>query len=372
MKYEICTADGVSFHKKNLVCRETCRGPAPVFVGEELMPEPVTIFPDGTVRFCLYYPKAVSVSLRIFATEARDLELTREGEFWTGEAGGLEGFVVVNVYVDGMRVLNEKMGIGFFENRPENFVDLITEDSVIFPRTAEHGMVVSVFMESAATGKLERLEVYLPADYMKDSRRYPVLYLQHGFGENETVWVNQGKMNFICDNLMAEGKAVPAIVVMCNGMVTDEEQTAVVLHTFDRFEAMLIREVIPYVDSHFRTIADADHRAMAGLSMGSMQTTWVTLRNPDVFRYAGLFSGFVRNFLTGENEHISLLPGYNDRLRVYFRAMGEQDEYFHVFLEEDRLLEEKGVSCVRKTYSGAHEWKVWQRCLYDYLQLIFK
>ena len=72
------------------------------------------------------------------------------------------------------------------------------------------------------------------------------------------------------------------------------------------------------------------------------------------------------------NEHISLLPGYNDRLRVYFRAMGEQDEYFHVFLEEDRLLEEKGVSCVRKTYSGAHEWKVWQRCLYDYLQLIFK
>ena len=372
MSHELCTADGVSFCRNNLVFKETCPGLAPVYARKDLMPEPVTKLPDGTVRFCLYYPRAEQVRLRIFATDVWDLELTREGEFWVGVTKDLESFVVISVYVDGMRVLNEKMGIGFFENRPANFVDLLTEDSVILPGTAEHGTVASVFMESQATGKLERIEVYLPAGYMNGSERYPVLYLQHGSGENETVWVTQGKMNFICDNLMTEGKALPAIVVMCNGMVTEEDENDVTLHPFDRFEALLIREVIPYIDSHFRTLADADHRAMAGLSMGSMQTTYITLRNPDIFRYAGLFSGFVQNFLTGENEHLSLLPGYNDRLRLYFRGMGEQDEYFYVFLEDDRTLAENGVACVRKTYSGAHEWKVWQRCLNDFLQLVFK
>jgi len=343
-----------------------------VFPKASLVPPAYTLRDDGSVEFCLYYPNAESVELRIMSSDQRLLSLSRESDFWTGVESGLEGFVAINVLVNGDIVLDGRLPIGFYGNRPTNFIELLCDDQIVLPRAAEHGSVAAVFLKSRVSGKLERILLYLPAGYMNGSNYYPVLYLQHGFGENETVWVSEGKMNFIFDNLVASGKASPAIVVMCNGMMTFEDEENVYVAEFKKFEQMLIEEIIPYVDSHYRTYADAEHRAMAGLSMGSIQTSYITMRHPELFRYAGVFSGFVRNFLTGENEHLQHLDGYSDRLKVYFRGIGDQDEYLFRFQEDDVLLEEHGVSSIRKIYSGAHEWKVWQRCFYDFIQMIFK
>jgi len=179
-------------------------------------------------------------------------------------------------------------------------------------------------------------------------------------------------MNFICDNLMAEKKAEECIVVMCNGMIGEENEEGINLSPFDAFEKVLTEEVIPYIDSHFRTLKDKKHRAMAGLSMGSMQTSYMTLRRPELFAYARLFSGFVSNFLTGENEHLEHLDEYKESLNVYFRAMADRDPFLKMFLHDDELLKKHEISCVRKIYFGGHEWKVWRRCLNDFLPLLFR
>ena len=372
MNYDVCTADGVSFRDRELIYKTDPTGPSPVFPYRELIPSAYEVQENGSVVFRLYYPNAHSVRLLLIGTDARELELKQEGEYWTGRAEDLEGFVVVTVFLDGNRVLNERLPFGFFASRPVNYIELPFGEQVILPRTKEHGSVVSAYLDSEATGRLERILIYLPCGYMDGEDRYPVLYLQHGIGENETVWVTQGKMNFICDNLIAEGKAVPCIVVMCNGMVTEKCGDHIRLHPFKGFERLLTEEVIPYIDSHYRTYADADHRAMAGLSMGSIQTSYITLRHPELFRWVGVFSGFVQNFLTGENEHLEHLGGYSDRLKLYFRGMGDVDEFLFHFLDDDRLLESNGVTGIRKIYSGAHEWKVWQQCFHDFMQLVFQ
>ena len=369
---QLCVSDGISFQDRTLISFCPTSVPTTFFPLGNLLPPAYEQQEDGSVRFCLYYPKANAVSLLLMGTECIQLELCRDGDFWTGVARGLDGFVAIAISVDGNRVLNERLPIGFFDSRPTNFLELLSGDKVILPRTENHGTVAAAFLDSRATGRMERILVYLPYGYMNGTDRYPVLYLQHGIGENETVWVTEGKMNFICDNLMDSGEAEPCIVVMCNGMVTEEKEDGIRLYPFDRFEQLLVEEVIPYVDSHFRTMADPAYRAMAGLSMGSMQTSYISLLHPELFCYVGLFSGFVRNFLTGENEHLEKLDGYRDRLKLYFRGMGDRDPFLPNFFEDDALLAGHDVSCIRKIYSGAHEWKVWQQCFHDFIKILFK
>lgn len=372
MAHDICTMDGVAFRDPIMMRREEGGRLGQPTPKELLIPPAYAVQPDGSVRFELYYPHAQSVRLRLMAERETDLELTREGDLWVGAASDLEGFVAIWIFVDGNRVLNERLPIGFYGCRATNFIELLTADPLILPRTQVHGTVTAAFLHSKATNRMERIEIYLPAGYHNGTERYPVLYLQHGHGENETVWVTEGKMNFIFDNLIAEGKAVPAIVVMCDGMMVFDKGDSVGLDRFTIFEDLLTREVIPYIDGNFRTIADPDHRAMAGLSMGSMQTSFITMRHPELFRYAGLFSGFVGNFITEDQDYIRDLPAYRANLKVYFRAMGHADPFMNVFLADDKLLNENGVDCIRVIYHGAHEWKVWQRCFHDFVQLLFR
>ncbi len=198
-------------------------------------------------------------------------------------------------------------------------------------------------------------------DCMMSDKRYPVLYLQHGHGENETTWVTQGRMNFIADNLIDEGKAVPSIVVMCNGMTVFDEEGGVRLDYAESFPRMLVEEVIPYIYRRYRTLSDAGHRAMAGLSMGSIQTSIITLNHPELFSYVGLFSGFVQDPLTGYTGHLSpeKLKNYKDRFKVYFRGIGDRAIFLRNFLRDDELLERQKIPSDRRVYEGGHEWRVW-------------
>ena len=233
-----------------------------------------------------------------------------------------------------------------------------------------HGNVSKVWYPSPTLGmEQRRLTIYTPAGYEQGKKKYPVLYLQHGYGENETGWVYQGHVARIADNLIHAGKAEPMLIVMGNGMTRCEHR-----RDFRVFPDVLLNDLIPYIESSFNVYTDSLHRAMAGLSMGSFQTSVVTLTHPDMFSYAGVFSGFVSSPRAGEgNEHLALLKDsetFNKSFRVFYRAMGKADTYFNRFVDDDPMF--TGLNAQRAEFEGGHEWNVWRQCIADFLPKLFK
>ncbi len=231
----------------------------------------------------------------------------------------------------------------------------------------EHGNVQKVLFPSKVQGDQLRVAyVYTPVGYDKNPKqRYPVLYLQHGWGENETSWPVQGKANIIMDNLIAEGKALPFIVVMTYGMTND----VVFGRPFDRnkvaedFQKVLVDELVPYVDSHFRTKADKKNRAMAGLSMGGMETHSITLARPETFGHYGILSGGVYT-----PEEIK------DKKQVdyIFISCGSK-EWPDRVLKSVEDLKAAGLNAEGYVSEGtAHEFLTWRRSLYVMAQKLFK
>lgn len=367
-------ASALSFRKMEMIPRQLLTTPLIYMSDDQRIPSSYMVLEDGRIRFSLYYPNAGSVQLQVLGSEAHNLTLTREDDLWTGICEPETGLLGVIVIVDGNEVLCSTLPIAYSSNRPMNMIEIPEKDSVIELQNCPHGSVNMEFMSSRVSGKLERIYVYLPPDYMTSGKHYPILYLQHGHGENETSWVSQGRMNFIADNLIAAGKAILSIVVMCNGMMTVEEEGGVCLRYADGFPKMLTEEVIPFIESRYRTISDAEHRAMAGLSMGSIQTSIITLEHPELFQYVGLFSGFVQDPLAGFTEHLvpEKLLRYKDRFKVYFRAIGDTDIFLRNFLSDDELLERHSITNDRRLYQGGHEWKVWQHCFHDFYPLLFR
>ena len=420
---EISDSSGLSFRRTNMIPLDDSMGPVMHYPYDKVYPKAYEATGKGTVRFHLYLPNAHKVVLRTLTDE---YELYGENGRWKGEFFVGVGFVVIFIIVDGSDMLYPALPIGFGGNRPINYIELGEEENREEPVRCSHGTISMDYFNSKVTGKLERIYVYLPPDYYTLSdevrqseghalrcapgytlpdevrqseghvlrcapgytlpdevrqpeghvlrKKYPVLYLQHGHGENETAWVNQGKVNFILDKLISEKRAEPMIVVMCNGMVSYEQDEEIFVGAVEEFEEFLTTEVIPYVERKYRSFGDKAHRGMAGLSMGSMQTSVITLKHQDLFDYAGIFSGFVRDVLSGYEKHVQAeyLNTYGENIKYIFRAIGNQDIFLPYFHDDDRLLEEYHVEHERVIYSGAHEWMVWQRCIYDFAQRIFK
>lgn len=370
MKKEICFSSGLSFRKLNMIPLNDAMGPVMYYPHDTLFPVAYEKKTDGTVRFDLYFPHARQVELKTYSDT---YELTGKSGHWIGEFALEAGFHALFVIVDGNETLYPGFPIGFGGNRPINYIELEDETCAELI-DCPHGTVAADFLNSRVTKRLERLYVYLPPEYPHEpEKKYPVLYLQHGHGENETAWVNQGKVNFILDRLIAEKKAEPMMVVMCNGMPAYESDEGIRVGAALEFEELLTGEVIPYIEARYRAWGDKAHRGMAGLSMGSMQTSVVTLKNQDLFDYAGIFSGFVKDFLSGYEGHIrpEYLDSYSKNLKYIYRAMGDRDIFFENFLADDELLKAHQVEHERVIYQGGHEWKVWQRCIFDFVQKIF-
>jgi enterochelin esterase family protein len=237
---------------------------------------------------------------------------------------------------------------------------------------------------------MRRCFVYTPPGYDSDlSKRYPVLYLQHGGGEDETGWSNQGMVNLIMDNLIAEGKITPFIIVMDNGTWHMPKQEPATSHDTtkseehlrtwppkgwaDVFMKTLLKDIIPMIDDNYRTIADQEHRAMAGLSMGGMQTRIITLANPNVFSYVGMFSGGSISL-----EDIQNSPDFKDNIKLVFISYGSRE------LENPRRGPwgdpRENTEAIKKAGMNthfyvspqtAHEWQSWRRGFYQFAPLIF-
>ncbi|MBQ7149463.1 MAG: endo-1,4-beta-xylanase, partial [Prevotella sp.] len=249
---------------------------------------------QGYARFRFNAPdaKSVIVTLGLGGRGGTVLRKDKDG-VWTGTTEGPmdEGFHYYHLIVDGAVVNDPGTGNYFGSCRWESGIEIPAHDADFYADKAnEHGKVVQVLFPSASSKECRPAFVYLPPQY-DGKKKFPVLYLQHGWGENETAWMTQGHANLIMDNLIAEGKCKPFIVVCTYGLTNNIKFGTIGQFTAKEFETVLVDELIPYIDSHFKTINKKEGRAMAGLSMGGIETKLITLRRPEVFAYWGLLSG---------------------------------------------------------------------------------
>ena len=322
---------------------------------------------QGIVRFRVEAPDAQSVvvSLGLGGSGGTQLHQTYDNS-WVGQTAGPmdEGFHYYHLTIDG-GVVNDPGANNYYgSTRWESGIEIPAHDRDFYAtKNVPHGNVQQVLFWSQSTQQVRRAFVYTPPTYGNDKKKYPVLYLQHGWGEDETAWSNQGHANLIMDNLIAEGKCQPFIIVMTYGMTNEIRFGGLGEFTAQDFETVLVDELVPYIDSHFRTVAKRDSRAMAGLSMGGFETKLITTRRPDTFGYYGLLSGG-----TYAPDDLKDKP----QPRLIFQSCGSKENPDGI-RETTAALQNAGVNAVGYVSEGtAHEFLTWRRSLYQMAQLLFK
>ena len=275
------------------------------------------------------------------------------------------------------------------ENRlliPGKLGDLIAAQNV------PHGNVTAVWYSSPTIGKERRMFVYTPPGYEKGKDKYPVLYLLHGAGGDEEGWISRGRANYIIDNLIASKQAVPMIVVITNGNpdavsapldkplnTNTKELPGIGSMASGRFEESLVKDVVPYIEQNYRVIADADHRALSGFSMGGYQTQNITNNNPGMFNYIGvmsmgLFSSFGNNNSNYNKEkHVAQLKALMaTKPKFYWIGIGKNDFLFGTVTKLRELYDEIGFKYVYRESEGSHTWGVWRLYLTELAPKFFR
>jgi len=324
---------------------------------------------QGYARFRILAPQAqgVVVSLGLGGTRGGTPLTKAEDGSWTGTTAGPmeEGFHYYHLTIDG-GVFNDPGTLNFFgSTRWESGIEIPAHDQDFYAlKDVPHGKVQQILFPSKSTNTSLRAFVYTPAGYDKDQKvHYPVLYLQHGWGEDETAWSNQGHANLIMDNMIAEGKIKPFIIVMTYGMTNDVKIGGMANFKIEPFQTVLIDELIPYVDANFRTIADQPHRAMAGLSMGGMETHTITLARPDVFSHYALLSGGM--YTPAEIKDKS-------KVKLIFISCGSFENPDGV-KKAAIALKDAGINAVSFVSENTrHEFQTWRRSLQELAPLLFK
>ena len=324
---------------------------------------------EGYARFRVVAPdaKSVIVSLGLGGRGGTVLRKDKDG-VWTGTTEGPmdEGFHYYHLTIDGGVVNDPGTGNFFGSCRWESGIEIPAHDQDFYANRMDvpHGNVQQVLFPSQSTNTVRRAFVYTPPTYGKNKKeRFPVLYLQHGWGENETSWPKQGCAGLIMDNLIAEGKIKPFIIVMTYGMTNDVRFGGMREFTAKEFETVLVDELVPYIDANFKTKADKWNRAMAGLSMGGMETKLITLRRPEVFGSYGLLSG-------GQYEPSDIKDP--KQVKLIFQSCGSKERPDGIRQSTARL-QEAGFNAHGYVSEGtAHEFLTWRRSLYEMAQLLFK
>ncbi|HEX5242831.1 MAG TPA: alpha/beta hydrolase-fold protein, partial [Tepidisphaeraceae bacterium] len=329
-------------------------------------------------------------------------QLTKgEDGIWTGTTANPldEGFHYYHLTIDGGTFNDPGTGNYYGSTRWESGIEIPAHDQDFYAlKDVPHGNVQQILFPSPSTKTSRRAFVYTPPDYDKDqSKRYPVLYLQHGWGEDETAWSVQGHANLIMDNLIAEGKIKPFLIVMTYGMTNDisfgglrgrgaaapggrgaggppaarqgARRGGGPLANFNigPFQTVLVNELVPYVDANFRTLSDQPHRAMAGLSMGGMETKRITLANLDKFSYIGLLSGGV---ITPDD--VNNTPGFKEKVKLVFCSCGSRENPGNINSNHEELDKIGIKNSAYVSPETAHEFQTWRRSLHELAPLLFQ
>jgi enterochelin esterase-like enzyme len=353
------------------------------------------VHPDGRVTFRLKAPLAQKVAVEPICGQPENngynglgkgiFDMTKDKDgLWSvtlpPEVPGLHGYFLL---VDGVRV-NDTICKTYGSTKMQSCGVEIPEPGVDFYdiKDVPHGQVRMQWYYSKVTNAWRRAYVYVPAEYdHHPEKRYPVYILRHGGGEDETSWVEQGRANFIMDNLIAEGKAVPMIVVMDWGQAPTPNQPVHIPSTPPPPEIteVTIKELIPMMDATFRTIPDREQRAMSGLSMGSVQTLYIGLNNLDTFAYLGIFS---RRPMSAEEFNIQKSFGgvftdaeaFNKKVKLFWWGAGTAEEGIYNATKANLAeLAEAGIKSVFVEFPGtSHEWQTWRKSLYDFAPRLFR
>lgn len=343
------------------------------------------IFPDLRVLFKVNAPGAAKVQLDL--GKLYDMQKDDKG-IWTVTTDPQDpGFHYYSLVIDGFKFADPVSESFYGTGRMASAID-VPEVGVDFYtiKDVPHGEIRSVSYFSKTTGTWRNINVYTPPGYDKDAgKTYPVLYIQHGGGEDERGWAVQGKTNIILDNLIAGGKAVPMLVVIPNGNATkpgvnargyNDEAMAI-------FKEELFENVIPFIEKNYRVKTGAANRALAGLSMGGGQTFFTALRNPDMFAYAGVFStglfGGIRSQDASPFDAESVIPGlltnpklFNSKLKTFYISVGEQDPRIGPTKKQIETFRSKGLQVEFASFPGGHEWQVWRKSLHDFAPKLFR
>ena len=355
------------------------------------------------VRAQIKAPDAKFVGLDI---AGKIYQMTKdENGVWTGTSEPQdEGFHYYQLNIDGASVPDPNSLYFYGASRRGSGIEIPSADEDFWQvKNMPQGSISEVFYWSSYTEKMRRCHVYLPAEYFTNpTKKFPVLYLQHGMGENEYGWAEQGHTAQILDNLIAEGKAVPCIIVMDNGLnarkpgeqggfgfggprpqAGQRPQGAPGQRPqgapgqggprrgfggfSEGFKNVLFNDIIPMVESRYRVIADPQHRAYAGLSMGGMQAREITLANPEKFAYVGSFSSGAWNV-----DQVKASEGFAKNVKLLFMSGGGKENMGCVEAAQ-KIKAELGMNAVGYESPGtAHEWHTWRRSLYQFAQLMFK
>jgi enterochelin esterase family protein len=355
----------------------------------------------GRAEFRVKAPDAAKVRLNFWSGPKLDMVKQPDG-FWTVTTPPLvPGFHYYTLIIDGAEVTDLNSHAFFGGGKDVSGIEIPEPGSTYYSaQDVPHGQVREIWYYSKVTGTWRHALVYTPPNYDTQTKvRYPVMYLQHGAGEDETGWTKQGHANFILDNLIATGSCKPMILVMAYGYARRAGQPAPDLagkpfgspemrqamqEMMAAFEDDLTQALVPYIDANFRTIPDRDHRAMAGLSMGGMQTFQVTFDHLDMFSYIGGFSGAAGAMVFG-NQKFDVKTAFNGAMadpaafakRVHLLWVGvgtaEPERMRAGLLGLHNALEEANIKHVFYESPGTdHEWQTWRRDLKDFAPRLFQ
>jgi enterochelin esterase-like enzyme len=352
--------------------------------------------PAGRVQIRIKAPDANKVKLNFWSGPKVDMEKQADG-FWTITTTPLvPGLHYYVINVDGVDASDPGSRAFFGGSRYVSAVEIPEPGSTYYSiQNVPQGQVRDVWYESKVTGSWRHAMVYLPPDYeAQPKKRYPVLYLQHGGGEDETGWIRQGRANFIMDNLIAAGEAKPMIIVMAYGYARragvpppnptpGSPQAAQARDEMAKtFEDDVTQVLIPFVDKSFRTLADRDNRGMAGLSMGGFQTFHITTRHLDLFSHIGGFSGIGGmmedrkwDLKTDFNGIFADPAAFRKKVHLLYFGVGtaEPERFSTRIRSLHTALTEAGVDHVYYESPGTdHEWQTWRRNLKDFASRAFK
>ena len=356
---------------------------------------------DARIEFRIKAPDAGKVQVKVGAIPAIDLVKGDDGVWSVTTPPIVPGFHYYYYTIDGVTVDDPASRTFYGVGKDSTGIEVPEKGADFYLiQDVPHGEVREHWYHSTVTGSWRRCFVYTPPGYDTNVKtRYPVLYLQHGAGEDETGWIRQGHANFILDNLIAAGKAMPMLIVMDNGYAARPGASppptpngaapggAAMLASMKAmtaaFEDVMIQDLIPMIDKTYRTIPNRDHRAMAGLSMGGMQTFQITMNHLDTFSYIGGFSGVGAGFVFGGNtldpktayKGVLSDPGvFNKKVHLVWLGVGTAEpERMHTGLVSfNNFLQQAGIKHVFYESPGtAHEWQTWRRDLNLFAPLLF-
>lgn len=331
---------------------------------------------EGRAYFSISAPEAKDVKVDI-CSKKYDMKRDSKGN-WMAVTDPLPvGFHYYFILVDGVSTVDPATDTFFGYHRQAGGIEIPEGPEGNYYRPQEgvpQGQVRSLYYYSKSAGSFRHAMVYTPAEYEKGKKKYPVLYLQHGMGEDETGWSKQGHMQHIMDNAIHEGRAVPMIVVMESGDIRAPFGRGMSHADYGAsFYPVLLNDLIPYIEANFRVKADRENRAMAGLSWGGKQTFDIVLNNLDKFAWMGTFSAaiFGVDVKNAYNGIFSRPDEFNEKIHYFSMSCGTEENF-----GTERMvntLREAGINVEFKVSEGtAHEWLTWRRGLNEFIPNIFK